>query len=312
MLRKPALSQGRRWLSISANVCQKHGDMQRLQDLAKHLIEDAQDAKELSTKTEDTISEPTKAQTLPTFPLNLASQAEDDVEDDVEDDLESKANASDQSESKQQTADSISKSKWSLQDKKRLIRVADQCREFKDGRTSWADVAAQFPGRSAQSCADMHRAILCENNIHSIEKYKTAHRDIVVKERDKNRRVFTKDERMLLEKVVHKYGDQSWAAITEEMNALTGIVRQKPVYRNMWCFCMCSKALKAPRWDASKAEKLKRLAKEHGKDEVFLTYEFFPEYTPAIISYMLRNMDTDKACRDYRPNSFWEKRDAEE
>ncbi|KAJ1877044.1 hypothetical protein H4R99_004202 [Coemansia sp. RSA 1722] len=297
------------WFSTFASA-KDPKTLQKLQKLAKHLSEDLQDSNggnEFSANIADTASEPAGKQPLPQFPLNLIPQDESEAESWVSPESGA-ADANGQSKSVQQRPESLYGSRWTAEEQARLIRVIDKCREFKLGTTSWVDVAEYFPGRTMFGCRDIYRRILDQNKINSIYEDTMLQTDLIVKSGDKRKVLSTKKEHQLLEKVVRKYGEERWSVIGKEMNALTGNKRQSSTYMQMWRFQVCPKALNAPRWDASKAEKLKMLAKEHGKDEIFLTYKFFPEYTPAIIKRMLQRIDTDTADVDYRPKSFWKKK----
>ncbi|KAJ2386053.1 hypothetical protein GGI05_004503, partial [Coemansia sp. RSA 2603] len=103
-----------------------------------------------------------------------------------------------------------------------------------------------------------------------------------------------------LPEIVRKHGERNWGAVAEDMAQVSGIRRHKGVYHSMWHLHLCPRMQTAPPWDAEKAARLKELAAYHGKDDVFLAYKFFPEYSPAALRVMLRRMDTKLAAVDYR------------
>ncbi|KAJ1797235.1 hypothetical protein LPJ75_007084, partial [Coemansia sp. RSA 2598] len=209
----------------------EHSSLEKLQDLAKHLTEDAQRETDLPLKkTKDIVSEPAaRAQTLPTFPVNLASDAEIEAEAETEA-ITKPVDSQGHGEAKQKTTNSVRRIKWTLDEKKRLLRIVDKYKSSQLGST-WSDVAKHFPGRSLCGCRDAYRRILRRNNIHSVHEDTASWSDIAVEDRKGSRYLLSEEERDLLERLVHKHGDQSWTAIADEMSAITGKPRERGVYR---------------------------------------------------------------------------------
>ncbi|KAJ1663666.1 hypothetical protein IW140_004757 [Coemansia sp. RSA 1813] len=99
---------------------------------------------------------------------------------------------------------------------------------------------------------------------------------------------------------VWMYGDRSWRKVAEHVKKTTGATRSISILTRAWFLGLCPKTRKAPLWDKEKTEKLKNLIKIHGKDPVFLSLKFFPEYPPKFLSYIISSLGSKQENRDPR------------
>ncbi|KAJ2785167.1 hypothetical protein GGI15_002027 [Coemansia interrupta] len=201
------------------------------------------------------------------------------------------------------SAASRPRQRWSLADKKRLVQAAESCRKAPGGLIAWAQVQQlHFQDRTAIACRDAYIAILKSNGLNLTSSAGLSGNKLEISDKSHARHSLTERERSELPRIVCKHGERNWDAVAEEMAQVDGIHRHKGVYHSMWNLYLCPRMQTAPLWDAEKAERLKQLAAQHGKDDVFLAYKFFPEYSPAALRVMLRRMDTRLAAVDYRVN----------
>ncbi|KAJ2366066.1 hypothetical protein IW150_006043, partial [Coemansia sp. RSA 2607] len=191
--------------------------------------------------------------------------------------------------------------RWTLADKEKLLQAAESCRKAPGGLVAWPQVQQQhFPDRTAIACRDAYMAILKSNRLTMLSSTSLPDHKLEISDKPHTKHSLTERERSALPEIVRKHGERNWGAVAEDMAQVSGIRRHKGVYHSMWHLHLCPRMQTAPPWDAEKAARLKELAAYHGKDDVFLAYKFFPEYSPAALRVMLRRMDTKLAAVDYR------------
>ncbi|KAJ1721442.1 hypothetical protein LPJ53_004027 [Coemansia erecta] len=183
----------------------------------------------------------------------------------------------------------------------KLVQVVEICRKAPGGLIAWPKVQQlYFQDRTAIACRDAYMAILKSNGLTLTSSASLSDHKLEISDKHHSRHLLTERERSELPRIVRKHGERNWDAVAEEMEQVAGIRRHKGVYHSTWHLHLCPRMQTAPLWDAEKAGRLKQLVAQHGKDDVFLAYKFFPEYSPAALRVMLRRMDTKLAAVDYR------------
>ncbi|PIA16494.1 hypothetical protein COEREDRAFT_86893 [Coemansia reversa NRRL 1564] len=177
-------------------------------------------------------------------------------------------------------------SRWSLEEKQRLMETVMKNRTSLRGTIDWEVVEREFPNRTRYACKAILKQMERSNETDS--------------NMTNNKISFTKREKTLLTDAVRRLGDRNWAALAKEMSRDTGITRSPVVYNRMWTHKLSPKVQAAPLWSTNDTKRLRELSSIHGKDAVFLTFKFFPQYTPPLISTMLLRMGTKYEDRDPR------------
>ncbi|KAJ2713998.1 hypothetical protein H4R19_001964 [Coemansia spiralis] len=175
--------------------------------------------------------------------------------------------------------------RWSAAELARLERVVEANRTRSGKQIDWEAVEESFPHRTRQACAQVLTRLRA---------------GFVGMSDGAPPRRFSPDERAALLAAVRNHGEHCWRDVAEDMRRATGITRSATVYSRYWSFSLCPKARAAPEWSPDMSKRLRSAAAAHGKDPVFLTYRFFPSYTPAMIARMLGRMDTKHADLDPR------------
>ncbi|KAJ1895972.1 hypothetical protein LPJ66_004273 [Kickxella alabastrina] len=306
MFKQAAVCQQR--LFSASMFVGKDSPLGQLESLAKLLSDDARKSPKPDATSEEAV--PTMPM-LPEFPLDMAAISECESESDAPTITNKPQPSSSLSSASAAAAAALIKTidrpqpairrGWSREEKARLVRVVELYRKKRHGTSVWPRVQHHFPDRTSVACRDAYQKILKLNAQEGLapNDVSPSHR-LTIDKGSRRRQTSSELEIAALTEAVRKYGEHSWTAVAREMERTTGIARLKGVYSNLWNMKVCPKALSAPPWSIGKSERLKQLAEEHGRDEVFLTYKFFPEYTPPVIKTMLNRIGTDREALDYR------------
>ncbi|KAI8324198.1 hypothetical protein GQ54DRAFT_247934, partial [Martensiomyces pterosporus] len=181
---------------------------------------------------------------------------------------------------------------WTQDEKMRLKRLVEESRAKYSQRVNWEEIQRHFKDRTKIACMFAYTALNPQHGIGIKQE--------LVRQKLPARRVFIPAERQALIAAVRKYGEHSWLRVAKEMERVTGVVRAKPTYRTLWHLALCPKAQAAPEWTEEKTTRLRELVSLHGPDEVFITYRFFPEYTPYIIRELINGLGTGREGKDPR------------
>ncbi|KAJ2665768.1 Myblike DNAbinding domain-containing protein [Coemansia sp. RSA 1199] len=178
---------------------------------------------------------------------------------------------------------------WTSQELKRLLEAVRQSQD-KSGPIDWAKVTSRFPHRTLQSCIDVYtKTTGTDDRAQRLAQCKV--------------KMSTEDEQNLVE-IIRRRGECDWDGVSMELMESTGIAKGSFYLKTLWSRRLCPKAQTAPRWTRDYTEQLKHVLKTHGNEPAFLTYRFFPQYTPAMISIMIRRLGTDREALDPRESSI--------
>ncbi|KAJ1856723.1 hypothetical protein GGH12_000403 [Coemansia sp. RSA 1822] len=178
---------------------------------------------------------------------------------------------------------------WTSQELKRLLEAVRQSQD-KSGPIDWAKVTSRFPHRTLQSCIDVYtKTTGTDDRAQRLAQCKV--------------KMSTEDEQSLVE-IIRRRGECDWDGVSMELMESTGIAKGSFYLKTLWSRRLCPKAQTAPRWTRDYTEQLKHVLKVHGNEPAFLTYRFFPQYTPAMISIMIRRLGTDREALDPRESSI--------
>ncbi|KAI9506033.1 hypothetical protein BX070DRAFT_72057 [Coemansia spiralis] len=180
--------------------------------------------------------------------------------------------------------------RWTLKETERLIEVVESNRFTRLGRVSWREVIKHFKGRTVDACRERYYRFRIQNDGEA----KTAADNY----RDKQRA--SPKEINAIEEAVSIHGEHSWVKVAEHIKQVSGVSRRPSVLYSLWHLGICPKIKAAPPWDEEKTERLRSLMHMHGKDELFLTHKFFPEYTPLYIKCILNTLEKKQKARDPR------------
>ncbi|KAJ2510981.1 hypothetical protein GGI11_005279 [Coemansia sp. RSA 2049] len=108
------------------------------------------------------------------------------------------------------------------------------------------------------------------------------------------------EEKKAIKEAVRIYGEKSWERVAEHVAKAVGITRAAPLVSQIWFYGLCPKTQSAPRWNEERNSRLKALVKEHGRDSVFLSYKFFPEYPPPFLSRLMARLGSKHENSDPR------------
>ncbi|KAJ2318145.1 hypothetical protein IWW51_000686, partial [Coemansia sp. RSA 2702] len=160
-------------------------------------------------------------------------------------------------------------------------------RDSENRRIDWVAVQRLFPHRSRSACMQMLRRLQ-----HDSDALNSSNRRTRVPMTDEWRQQFVE--------IVRRLGEHSWGQVSDEMAKIIGFRRLPSDYAVLWSLHLCPKAQVAPEWTPKHTRELDRLVKIHGKDSVFLAYQFFRQYTPGMLQVMLRRLGTKDEALDPR------------
>ncbi|KAJ2187969.1 hypothetical protein EV180_002265 [Coemansia sp. RSA 518] len=178
---------------------------------------------------------------------------------------------------------------WTSKELKRLLKTVKQSHD-NAGSIDWTKVTSHFPHHTLQSCISVYTKTTGTNDL--------AHRLSQCKQK-----MSSEDEQKLVE-IICRRGECDWDGVSMELMESTGIAKGSFYLKTLWARRLCPKAQTAPQWTRDRTEQLKSVLKVHGNEPVFLTYRFFPQYTPGMISIMIGRLGTDREALDPRESSI--------
>ncbi|KAJ2254723.1 hypothetical protein GGH98_002237 [Coemansia sp. RSA 454] len=178
---------------------------------------------------------------------------------------------------------------WTSKELKRLLKTVKQSHD-NAGSIDWTKVTSHFPHHTLQSCISVYTKTTGTNDL--------AHRLSQCKQK-----MSSEDEQKLVE-IICRRGECDWDGVSTELMESTGIAKGSFYLKTLWARRLCPKAQTAPQWTRDRTEQLKSVLKVHGNEPVFLTYRFFPQYTPGMISIMIGRLGTDREALDPRESSI--------